>query len=223
MVDFVHIGGPPLSPAASSEAPGDAKAESKSESNSDAAGAGAENISSAAWWHPAVRYQGKDIFGTADNYVKLFREKYNVTPDYAQASSSVSGGSMKRGRRGPCSVNGTSNTGLRVAQEPRANTRSGIMRECQETEATRSTKRAQAARMGTCIPRDGRAIDAQRVGGDARGDDGALGGADVGGRALALRLALRCRRLSSRCSIDRASNRRNERRQRQSKTGMWWC
>jgi len=57
----------------------------------DAAGAGAENISSAAWWHPAVRYQGKDIFGTADNYVKLFREKYNATPDYAQASSSVSG------------------------------------------------------------------------------------------------------------------------------------
>lgn len=57
----------------------------------DAAGAGAENISSAAWWHPAVRYQGKDLFGTADNYVKLFRAKYNVDPDYAQASSSVSG------------------------------------------------------------------------------------------------------------------------------------
>ncbi|HLT28050.1 MAG TPA: amino acid ABC transporter substrate-binding protein [Zeimonas sp.] len=57
----------------------------------DATGAGAENISSAAWWHPAVRYQGTDIFGTAENYVKLFREKYNATPDYAQASSSVSG------------------------------------------------------------------------------------------------------------------------------------
>lgn len=57
----------------------------------DATGAGAENISSAAWWHPAVRYQGKDIFGTADNYVKLFEEKYQATPDYAQASSSVAG------------------------------------------------------------------------------------------------------------------------------------
>ena len=57
----------------------------------DAAGAGAENISSAAWWHPAVRYQGKDLFGTADNFVKLFRAKYNSTPDYAQASSAVSG------------------------------------------------------------------------------------------------------------------------------------
>ena len=57
----------------------------------DATGSGAENISSAAWWHPAVRYQGKDLFGTAENYVKLFRAKYNVDPDYAQASSSVSG------------------------------------------------------------------------------------------------------------------------------------
>jgi len=57
----------------------------------DAAGAGAENISSAAWWHPAVRYEGVDIFKTADNYVELFRAKYNATPDYAQASSAISG------------------------------------------------------------------------------------------------------------------------------------
>lgn len=57
----------------------------------DATGAGAENVSSAAWWHPAVKYEGIDLFKTADNYVKLFREKYKVTPDYAQASSSVSG------------------------------------------------------------------------------------------------------------------------------------
>lgn len=57
----------------------------------DAAGAGAENISSASWWHPAVRYQGKDIFGTAENYVRLFQAKYNAMPDYAQASASVAG------------------------------------------------------------------------------------------------------------------------------------
>src|SRR5690606_15150115 len=57
----------------------------------DAAGAGAENVSSAAWWHPAVRYEGVDLFKTADNYVKLFEAKYKMTPDYAQASSSVSG------------------------------------------------------------------------------------------------------------------------------------
>ena len=57
----------------------------------DAAGASGENITSAAWWHPAAQYSGKDIFGTTANYLKLFREKYKSDPDYAQASASVSG------------------------------------------------------------------------------------------------------------------------------------
>jgi len=57
----------------------------------DAAGAGGENITSAAWWHPAAQYAGKDIFGTTSNYVKLFKEKYKSEPDYAQASASVAG------------------------------------------------------------------------------------------------------------------------------------
>ena len=57
----------------------------------DAAGKGAENISSAAWWHPAVRYKGIDIFGTTENYVKLFKDTYKADPDYAHASASVSG------------------------------------------------------------------------------------------------------------------------------------
>lgn len=57
----------------------------------DATGAGAENISSAAWWHPAARYSGADVFGSTENYVKLFRDKYKSTPDYAQASASVAG------------------------------------------------------------------------------------------------------------------------------------
>jgi len=57
----------------------------------DAAGATAENISSAAWWHPAEKYAGKDIFKSTENYVKLFRDKYKSDPDYAQASASVSG------------------------------------------------------------------------------------------------------------------------------------
>lgn len=57
----------------------------------DAAGPGAENISSASWWHPAARYKGSDIFGTTENYVKAFRAKYKSDPDYAQASASVSG------------------------------------------------------------------------------------------------------------------------------------
>lgn len=57
----------------------------------DAAGKGAENISSAAWWHPAVRYKGVDIFGTTESYVKLFKDTYKSDPDYAHASASVSG------------------------------------------------------------------------------------------------------------------------------------
>ena len=57
----------------------------------DAAGASGENTTSAAWWHPAAQYSGKDIFGTTANYAKLFRDKYKSDPDYAQASASVSG------------------------------------------------------------------------------------------------------------------------------------
>ena len=57
----------------------------------DAAGKGAENISSAAWWHPAVRYKGIDIFGTTESYVKLFKDTYKADPDYTHASASVSG------------------------------------------------------------------------------------------------------------------------------------
>lgn len=57
----------------------------------DAAGKGAENISSAAWWHPAVRYEGVDIFGTTENYVELFKDTYKADPDYAHASASVAG------------------------------------------------------------------------------------------------------------------------------------
>lgn len=56
-----------------------------------ATGKSSENISSAAWWHTAARYKGQDIFGTTENYTKLFREKYKADPDYAQASASVSG------------------------------------------------------------------------------------------------------------------------------------
>lgn len=57
----------------------------------DASGSSAENVSSSSWWHPAVRYDGVDVFGKTENYVKLFREKYGFDPDYAHASASVSG------------------------------------------------------------------------------------------------------------------------------------
>ncbi len=57
----------------------------------DALGPAAENVSSAAWWHPAEQYQGKDIFGTTANFVKLFKTKYNSEPDYGQASAALCG------------------------------------------------------------------------------------------------------------------------------------
>ncbi len=56
-----------------------------------ALGKSAENISSASWWDKAARYKGQDIFGSTENYNKLFREKYKSDPDYAHASASVSG------------------------------------------------------------------------------------------------------------------------------------
>jgi branched-chain amino acid transport system substrate-binding protein len=55
------------------------------------AGQTAENITSASWWHPAEQYAGKDIFGSTNNFVKLFHDKYKSDPDYGQASAAVCG------------------------------------------------------------------------------------------------------------------------------------
>ncbi|KAA0073583.1 amino acid ABC transporter substrate-binding protein [Tardiphaga sp. P9-11] len=57
----------------------------------ESAGQSAENISSASWWHPAEQYNGKDIFGSTANFVKLFKDKYKLEPDYAHASAAVCG------------------------------------------------------------------------------------------------------------------------------------
>ncbi len=46
----------------------------------------AKNVTSASWWHPAEQYDGKDIFGSTSNFVKLFRDKYKGDPDYGMAS-----------------------------------------------------------------------------------------------------------------------------------------
>ena len=57
----------------------------------DATGPLSENISSAAWWHPAVRYNGKGVFGSTENFNKLWEAKYKDEPDYAQASAAAAG------------------------------------------------------------------------------------------------------------------------------------
>lgn len=57
----------------------------------EACGPLAENVLSASWWHPAVRYSGQDVFGTTAKYNELFKSKYGYIPDYVQASASACG------------------------------------------------------------------------------------------------------------------------------------
>jgi branched-chain amino acid transport system substrate-binding protein len=57
----------------------------------ESAGQSAENITSASWWHPAEQYEGKDIFGSTANFVKLYKAKYHSEPDYGQASAALCG------------------------------------------------------------------------------------------------------------------------------------
>ncbi|MDH4325308.1 MAG: amino acid ABC transporter substrate-binding protein [Betaproteobacteria bacterium] len=57
----------------------------------DGTGKLSQNVTSAAWWHPAVRYNGKDVFGSTESYVKLFQSTYGALPDYAEASASAAG------------------------------------------------------------------------------------------------------------------------------------
>lgn len=51
----------------------------------------ANYVTTAAWWHNSVQYEGDDVFSSAQNYTKLFEEKYDYTPDYVSASASVVG------------------------------------------------------------------------------------------------------------------------------------
>jgi branched-chain amino acid transport system substrate-binding protein len=51
----------------------------------------ANGVTSVTWWHPELRFTSPDVFGSTEKFVKLFRAKYNKTPDYAQASSSAAG------------------------------------------------------------------------------------------------------------------------------------
>lgn len=57
----------------------------------EASGPLSENISSAAWWHPAVRYKGKDVFGTTEAFNEAWTKKYGGEADYAEASAAASG------------------------------------------------------------------------------------------------------------------------------------
>lgn len=66
----------------------------------------AENISSAAWWHPAVRYEGVDIFGKTENFVQKFLATYSTVPDYIEASAAAAGAILQLAVRKSGSLEG---------------------------------------------------------------------------------------------------------------------
>ncbi len=58
----------------------------------DALGPLAENLTSAAWWHPAERYQGGiGLWPSTAAFSDAYREKYQREPDYGEASSACCG------------------------------------------------------------------------------------------------------------------------------------
>jgi len=52
---------------------------------------GAENVTGAAWWHPALQYKSDDVFGSTQGYVEAFKKTYGVVPDYGHASHTAVG------------------------------------------------------------------------------------------------------------------------------------
>ena len=57
----------------------------------EASGPLANGVSSAAWWHPAVRYDGEDIFGSTEAFNEAWEAKYGDEADYAEASAAAAG------------------------------------------------------------------------------------------------------------------------------------
>jgi branched-chain amino acid transport system substrate-binding protein len=57
----------------------------------EASGPLANGVSSAAWWHPAVRYDGVDIFGSTEAFNEAWEAKYGAEADYAEASAAAAG------------------------------------------------------------------------------------------------------------------------------------
>ena len=51
----------------------------------------AENVTSATWWIPAVRYTSDDVFGSSQNYTSRFQDRYKDAPDFTNATGSAAG------------------------------------------------------------------------------------------------------------------------------------
>ena len=57
----------------------------------DAVGAVGNGVTTASWFHSSVRYKSEDLFGSTENFVKLFMAKYGSEPDFTQASGAAIG------------------------------------------------------------------------------------------------------------------------------------
>jgi branched-chain amino acid transport system substrate-binding protein len=55
----------------------------------DALGPLAERISSVSWWEPVLPYRGVGPFATSEDYARAFVARYDVVPDYGEASSTA--------------------------------------------------------------------------------------------------------------------------------------
>lgn len=51
----------------------------------------AEDITSMSWWTPAVRYKGKDVFGSTEAFNAAYAKKYGGQADYVEAGSAACG------------------------------------------------------------------------------------------------------------------------------------
>ena len=50
-----------------------------------------------SWWHPAVRYNGKDVFGSTEAFNAAWEKKYGGEADYVEASSAADGAIIQLG------------------------------------------------------------------------------------------------------------------------------
>ena len=57
----------------------------------DALGPLAERITSVSWWEPVLPYRGVGPFPTSEEYARAYSVRYNVVPDYGEASSTAIG------------------------------------------------------------------------------------------------------------------------------------
>ena len=67
----------------------------------------AENITTMSWWHPVVRYTGKDVFGSTVAFNAAYEKKYGGEADYIEAGSAACGAILQMAIEAANSVEST--------------------------------------------------------------------------------------------------------------------